>query len=421
MAQQNDITSKKIWRPFILNVSMVILLMLLGIFLGLFLNNKHLIESELKTRARSHFNNIVITRRWNAMHGGVYVEKTPGVTANPYLENPDITTIDGKVYTKKNPALMTREISEIAAAEGAYQFHITSLKPLNPANVPDAFEKKALADFAAGVTEVFHKERRGDKVLFRYMAPLFTEDSCLGCHGKQGYRTGEVRGGVSVSFDIGDIEKTLKLHRLILLILFCAVISLFLGIIYFYILKLMRQLTDAHEKIREMATRDELTGLYNRRHFFARFEEELSRAIRQGHHLGCILLDLDHFKRVNDTYGHSAGDAVLQATAILLRESSRRADVVARYGGEEFVILLPECQMECALSAAEKLREFIAGESIAVGGGRELMITASFGVASFPPETLQKTGQPSLLINLVDKALYRAKANGRNRVEAAVG
>lgn len=418
MSHANGITSKKIWRSFIFNVSLVILLMIQGIFIGLFLNNKRLIENELETRARSHFNNIVITRRWNAMHGGVYVEKKSGVISNPYLENPDITTIDGKVYTKKNPALMTREISEIAAKEGFYQFHITSLKPLNPNNGPDGFERESLTAFADGVTEVFSRERRGDRVLFRYMGPLYTEESCLACHAGQGYKVGEVRGGVSVTFDIADIEKTLKLHSLILLLLFFGVISLLLGIIYFYIFKLIRQLTVAQEKIQTMAISDELTGLYNRRYFFERFEEELSRSIRKNHHVSCILLDLDHFKMVNDTYGHLAGDEVLSAMGLLLKNSSRRADIVARYGGEEFIILLPECKKDCAVAAAEKLRDLISRQAIPLTCGKELMMTASFGVVSFPPETLKAISLPALLINVADQALYRAKENGRNRVEA---
>jgi len=418
MDKTNDITSKKIWRPFFLNISLVILLMILGIFIGLFLNNKHLIENELQTRARSHFNNIVITRRWNAMHGGVYVEKTPGMISNPYLENPDITSIDGKIYTKKNPALMTREISEIAARQGAYQFHITSLRPLNPNNAPDAFEKEALASFAAGGKEVFLRERHGERVTFRYMAPLLTEESCLPCHAKQGYKVGEVRGGISVSFDITGTEQKLKLHRMILFALFFSVITLLLSIIYFYIAKLIRQLALAQEKIQEMATRDSLTGLYNRRYFFDRFEEEMSRSMRKGHHLSCILLDLDHFKRVNDTHGHMAGDAVLKATAALLKNCSRQEDIVARYGGEELILLLPECTKECAVVAAEKMRQLMADSSIPLEGGAELTITGSFGVATFVPEEIKKH-QASFLINKADQAMYRAKENGRNRVEVA--
>ncbi|MFZ5774154.1 MAG: diguanylate cyclase [Thermodesulfobacteriota bacterium] len=419
MEQASDITSKKIWRPFILNISMVILLMILGIFIGLFINNKRLIENEIETRARSHFNNIVIMRRWNAMYGGVYVEKKAGVVSNPYLENPDITATNGKVYTKKNPALMTRELSEIANQGGDYQFHITSLKPLNPNNGPDPFERKALIAFEQGATELFGRESRDGKVLFRYMAPLRTEPACLQCHAKQGYQVGDVRGGVSVSFDIADIEKTLQFHRIILLVLFCAVITLLLGIIYFYIVKLMRKLEQAQERIKQMAITDELTGLYNRRYFFDRFEAEMARSIRNGHHLSCLLLDLDHFKTINDTHGHLAGDAVLRAIGRLLRKSSRGSDVVARYGGEEFVLLLPECGRECVAAAAEKLRRLVEQEEIPVGGANPLKVTVSCGGGYFPPEELQRMGMPGQVINLVDQALYRAKANGRNRVEMA--
>jgi len=142
--------NKDVWISFVLNISFVVLLFFLSIFLGFFMNNKRLIESELLTRARSHFSNIVYIRRWNAQYGGVFVEKKPGVISNPYMPNPDIVTRRGKTYTKKNPALMTREISELAANDDNYHFHITSLKPLNPNNAPDAFEKKSLLKFETG-------------------------------------------------------------------------------------------------------------------------------------------------------------------------------------------------------------------------------------------------------------------------------
>ena len=197
--KSSEITSKKIWRPFIINISLVIMLVFLGVFIGIFFNSKKLIEQQLETTARAHFQNIVLTRRWNAMHGGVFVEKTPEIVSNPYLENPDIKCLDGKTYTKKNPALMTREISEIAKNTGAFQFHITSLNPLNPGNAPDAFEKQALTAFDLGENEFFTREEENGTLTLRYMAPLITEESCLPCHAKQGYKVGDVRGGISVS------------------------------------------------------------------------------------------------------------------------------------------------------------------------------------------------------------------------------
>ena len=123
--------SSRLWRSFLLNISLVVLLFILGIFLGGFISNQQLIEKEQLSRARAHFYSIVLTRLWNAQHGGVYVEKREGVESNPYLENPDIATVDGRVFTKKNPALMTREISALAEGSDELQFHITSLNLKN--------------------------------------------------------------------------------------------------------------------------------------------------------------------------------------------------------------------------------------------------------------------------------------------------
>ncbi|KAA3664402.1 MAG: DUF3365 domain-containing protein [Chloroflexi bacterium] len=154
--------------------------------------------------AQSFFQQIVITRRWVAQHGGVYVLKTPGVETNPYLlEIPDltvdITDTQGQNYTLRNPALVTRELSEIATQDGAFQFHITSLNLLNPNNIPDAFETEALKAFEAGEDEIWLYLDEGPQRQLRYMAPLYVEENCLQCHGNQGYTIGDVVGGISVT------------------------------------------------------------------------------------------------------------------------------------------------------------------------------------------------------------------------------
>lgn len=105
---------KKVWKSFTLNISLIIVLFILGIYVGLLIRNEHLIREELRTRARAHFDTILLFRGWNSNYGGVFIEKTVGVVSNPYLQNPDIHTIDGKIYTKKNPFLMVREASKAA-------------------------------------------------------------------------------------------------------------------------------------------------------------------------------------------------------------------------------------------------------------------------------------------------------------------
>ena len=412
--------TEQIWRPFMVKMTLIVLLLGVGIFIGLYMRNKRLVESEIRTRARSHFHNIVLTRRWNAHYGGVYVEKGDGVRSNPYLENPDITTVEGKTYTKKNPALMTREISLYAQEAGVCMFHITSLKPLNPSNAPDDFETKALRSFEGGETEAHLRETQDDRAYFRYMAPLTTEQNCLQCHARQGYKVGDIRGGISVRIDITDTMRALRANTYAIIGLGISTVVVLLAMIYFFILRLMKRLADAHKTIQRMVVTDELTELFNRRYLFGRFGEEFKRAVRHGHHLSCIVLDIDHFKNINDTYGHQTGDVVLQGISRILRDNCRAADTVARYGGEEFIEVLPETNETGATAVAEKIRGLVEREEIIAEGGARIRVTVSVGVASLSPEELRgldSTGRSAQIIKFADEAMYRAKQSGRNRVD----
>ena len=161
--------------------------------------------------ARAFFQQTLITRLWNARHGGVYVPITPETPPNPFLEDPlrDLTTDSGMRLTKINPAYMTRQISELACCSNyGIQFHITSLKPIRPENKPTPWEKEALLSFEQGKKETGEFIREEGKYIFRYMAPLPTEESCLRCHGKQGYKAGDIRGGISVTLPhVGQEER----------------------------------------------------------------------------------------------------------------------------------------------------------------------------------------------------------------------
>ena len=173
---------------------------------------------------------------------------------------------------------------------------------------------------------------------------------------------------------------------------------------------------DLHETIQEQAITDELTGLFNVRQFHARLENEIDRAERFGTPLSLVMLDIDKFKSVNDTYGHQQGDRVLVEVARVLRRLSRDVDLPARYGGEEMAVVLPQTDLGGAEQGAERMRSAIEGMQIQrLDGGGLLPITASFGVASFPAQAADKTA----LIAAADAALYRAKRGGRNRVERA--
>ncbi len=169
------------------------------------------------------------------------------------------------------------------------------------------------------------------------------------------------------------------------------------------------------DALADQATHDELTSLPNRRELLARLNSELARAVRYERPLAIVMADIDHFKRVNDTYGHQVGDEVLQSVAEMLGETLRPMDTVARYGGEEFVMLLPETDLEGAVTIAARIREHIAGHAIEAAGGLQIEITVSFGAATL--SSVANTAE--LLIRHADDALYTSKRMGRNRVTAS--
>lgn len=407
--------TKQLWKKFIRRISLVITLFALGMFLGLFVKTKQLVNDEVISRSQTHFRNIVLTRRWNAQFNGVYVEKTEGVVSNSYLENPDITTVDGKVFTKKNPALMTREISEFAREDSLYSFHITSLKPLNPGNAPDEFEQEALLAFELGESEAYTKFRTLDKTYFRYMAPLPVEEACLQCHAKQGYQVGDIRGGISVLLDISEVERGLRINNILIFIFSALALAILLIVTYAFIRRLMASIEKSQQIITEMAIIDDLTRLHNRRHFFDKLKDEFSRAVRHARDISAIMIDIDHFKNFNDTYGHQTGDLVLKTVGQTIKSQTRNTDTVARYGGEEFVLLLPETNLSGAQIFAEKIRSAVE-ETVVQSTNNELKVMISLGVCSVKGYELKELADESELIKRADQALYTAKAQGRNRV-----
>ena len=163
---------------------------------------------------------------------------------------------------------------------------------------------------------------------------------------------------------------------------------------------------------------DVLTGWHNRRYLTVRLGEELARARRDGARLVCLMLDIDHFKRVNDSWGHAAGDAVLREIAQRIESQVRASDIAARYGGEEFVVLLPGTDVESALLLAERIRMSVSATPISLPNGESLTMTASIGISEVQPapeaDDLKTIGDS--LIARADVALYAAKAAGRDRV-----
>lgn len=162
---------------------------------------------------------------------------------------------------------------------------------------------------------------------------------------------------------------------------------------------------------RHLAMTDVLTGLLNRRSLFERLREEVDRAKRYRTCISCVMIDLDHFKRVNDTYGHSGGDEVLKETGRVLAESKRLPDVVGRYGGEEFLMLLPETGAKGAEILAERVRTQISS-NVVTFGKHSISVTASLGVATTAAGEVQNADQ---IVSRADRAMYQAKHAGRNR------
>jgi len=560
------------------------------------------IQAMALTAARINFDKDILYRRWGAIHGGVYVPVTPATPPNPYLEHlpeRDLTTPAGRQLTLMNPAYMTRQVYTFSQKESAIRGHLTSLKPLRPENRPDPWEAQALKSFEQGKSEASAIADLEGQPYLRLMRPFKTEKGCLKCHAQQGYREGDIRGGISVSIPLAPLYAsqqrttfTISLGHGLLWLVGLAGIglgrrrlttawqtqerteaalrrsnhqlkdlvaesgrlnheislvseladklhacfsseeahqiinhmgprlfpehsgALFLlnasrnilemtvtwegnppdqsmldpqgcwalrrGRPYlmqdphrdlmcehlapplasgYYCVPLVAQgetlgvlhlrakalapesvslasisescqslaLTVAEhialslgnlklqEALRHQAIRDPLTGLFNRRFMLETMERELYRMQRKKAPLGVIMLDLDHFKRFNDTFGHAAGDAVLSALGRMLLAQVRKEDVACRYGGEEFTLILAETSLETACDRAEQLRQLVHGLNLEHQGQNLGRITISLGVAVYP----QHGEDPEALLRAADKALYRAKHAGRDRVAAA--
>lgn len=163
-------------------------------------------------------------------------------------------------------------------------------------------------------------------------------------------------------------------------------------------------------KLERDAIEDPLTGSYNRRYLESKLDEEIGRAARLNKPLSAVMIDLDHFKHVNDTYGHDVGDKVLRHVCSLIMASVRANDTVIRYGGEEFVVIAPDCDDDDASALGERMRAKIAESALDLPNGEHLVVTASLGVSSL------RAGSAEAMLRAADEALYAAKRAGRNRL-----
>ncbi len=172
------------------------------------------------------------------------------------------------------------------------------------------------------------------------------------------------------------------------------------------------KLEQSQQALHELATIDGLTGVYNRREFNRYLHNEIEKMNLEQGSLSLLMVDIDHFKKLNDTYGHQSGDDALQQVSALLKREMRPGDIVARYGGEEFAVILPRTVSLDAVMVAERLCRTIAAQDIQIQNGQSIKVTASLGCATFPKHADSKEG----LMSQADAALYRAKESGRNQV-----
>lgn len=430
------------------------------------------LQALLLKQAQAVFRQVQEMRHWNAGYGGVYVLKTPGMETNKYLYkvgpkkgvkadiHPEITDVDGRTYTLKNPALMTRELSEIVRQETDIRFHLTSLKLINPDNRPSEFEKLALNRFEAGASEWHEIADTERGRIFRYMAPLKVEKACLKCHGFQGYREGDIRGGISVELPMDSADSVAEHDRVISIVGGFSLLSVLILILWFALraqvlrpirrleqfshsigsskevdtdglparqdeigdlyrtLAVAKETVEQHQRqlesmagaLDEDRRHDPLTGLHNRRHLYLEGPQLFDMANRHDYEVSSLMVDLDHFKEVNDTYGHATGDKVLVEVAGKLMEHSRSYDLLIRYGGEEFALIILNCDREQSLQIADRIRQEIGEMAILSEAGEEITITCSIGVATGRHNEMEQ------MLLRSDEAMYMAKEGGRDEV-----
>jgi len=400
---------------FLINLSLVLTIVITVIYAGVYYRSNALLVQSVRDEAASYFDLIIKTREWNSRHDGVYVEKKPGVETNPWLPalgvEPEIRTADGRVFTLRNPAIMMREISELMDKDLGASFHLTSLKPLNPGNSPDGFEERSLKQFARGIKETWEIQRSDGSSYLRLMRPLKVGESCLKCHESQGYKVGDIRGGISIRVPFHETDGQLKMNMLIMIALSFLTLGIVFAAVYVMASVMVKKLDAAQEQLKEASITDALTGMKNRRYIMEKLAEEFERFERTSSVFGIIMMDIDHFKAVNDAFGHVFGDLVLKTVAERMMKHMRIYDLAGRYGGEEFIIVAPGIASPELTKLAERTAEIIRAEKI-TDGVNEIKVTVSIGATLVNPSDKSY----ETVLQRADSALYKAKQEGRNRV-----
>jgi diguanylate cyclase (GGDEF)-like protein len=389
-------------------IAIMIALIVSSSYLGFAYRTDALLNSLLLEEARAFDQQLRLVRNWSREHGGIYVRHGSSSLSNAKASPDEI----GDGLTHLNTSELTQELSDLSHRSGIVQFRSTSFSPLNPVNRPDDFERQALRRLRAGETEVFSFEQGDTGTVFRYLSPLRTEQGCLNCHTEGEFEPGRIDSALSFTIPADRIARDKQLNLLWMTASSILIIGIASMSIWWLARRFSSYLSDADRRLENMACQDQLTGLRNRTIGMDMLRAEISRAQRNGRTLCVALIDIDHFKRVNDGRGHMVGDEALRSFADILASTVRDYDITFRYGGEEFVLVMPDTVIANALKVSEKLRSAVERLVMTTASGK-LSITISTGIAQHAPDmTLEE------LLGRADRALYRAKQGGRNRTVA---
>ena len=361
--------------------------------------------------ASANFDKDAAFRAWGTSHGGVYVpvdeNRTPPSPYMAHIIDRDITTPSGKKLTLMNPAYMIRQMNE--ESEGIYgaKAHITALEVLNPNNVADAWERKALENFQTNpsIKEVFELSEFNGEDHLRLIRPMNVTPGCLTCHAHQSsYQNTKTVGGVSVSIPMKDIHtlgKEFVLNSALIHLAFLLIGLLFINYIY-------KKEKKAIDELEYHANNDILTGLPNRHAYNEKIDALLKDTNVENIYM--LFMDIDNFKTVNDTLGHSVGDLLLQNVAKRLENRITGFEIFARFGGDEFVFIFTNVSKPTIIEKIAQRIHKVFEEAFMLKN-YDVHTSVSIGLSTYPDTS---SDAESLLRN-ADIAMYCAKRAGRNQ------
>jgi diguanylate cyclase (GGDEF)-like protein len=399
------VSKRRVTHRYLGAIAIMITLIVSSSYLGFAYRTDALFNHLLLEEARAVDQQLRLVRNWTREHGGLYVRRGGSSTANASAPPRDL----GEELTHLNTSELTQELSELSHRSGIVQFRSTSFSPLNPANQPDDFEVAALVRLRAGEEEVFSFEETATGTVFRYLSPLQTRPGCLNCHTHDSFQAGRIDSALSFTIPAGRIVRDKRLNLVWIAATSLLIIGIATASVWWLARRFSSYLHDADQRLEHMACQDQLTGLKNRTIGMDLLQAEISRAQRSGLALCVAVIDIDHFKRINDQRGHMAGDQTLRSFASLVSSTVRDYDIVFRYGGEEFVLVMPDTVIKNAVKVSEKLRLAVEALVVETRSG-PVSITISVGIKQYDAGmTLED------LLSKADKALYQAKQGGRNR------